>query len=288
MGVLMQPTRYTLAETVSRSGVGLHTGEQTQVSLLPVPAGDRYFVRVDLPGKPEIPATLASVRQTQLATQLVGQGATVQTVEHLLAALAVLGITDVCIEVNGPEIPLLDGSAQDWTEAIAGAGKVAIAAPARELPGVSQPICLYQGDAFVAAIPAEETRFTYGIDFPVAPIGNQWYSWAASADTWAAEIAPARTFTLEAYVEPLRQQGWIRGGSLDNALVCGDRDWLNPPLRFANEPVRHKILDFVGDVSLLGFFPKAHFIAYKASHQLHVRLARQIASVPQPCPSTGE
>jgi UDP-3-O-[3-hydroxymyristoyl] N-acetylglucosamine deacetylase len=276
----MQPTRsrYTLARKVSRSGVGLHTGEQTQVSLLPANSGDRRFVRVDLPGQPEIPAHLAAVQQTQLATQLVGQGASVQTVEHLLATLAAMGITDVRIEVNGPEIPVLDGSAKDWTEAIAAAGMVAIEVPPRENPALSQPVCIYQGEAFAAAIPAGETRFTYGIDFPVAPIGNQWYSWSASTETWATEIAPARTFTLQAYIESLRQQGAIQGGTLENALVCGESDWLNPPLRFANEPVRHKILDLVGDLSLLGNPPVAHFIAYKASHELHVRLARQIES----------
>lgn len=271
--------RYTLAGEVSRSGVGLHTGEQTQVLLLPATSGYRRFVRVDLPGKPSITPSLAAVEQTQLATQLVGQQARVQTVEHLLATLAAMGITDVCIEVNGPEIPLLDGSAKDWTEAAAAAGLVAIEAPAQEIPSLSQPVCIYQGEAFAAAIPASETRFTYGIDFPVAPIGNQWYSWSAHPETWATEIAPARTFTLQAYVEPLRQQGLIRGGTLDNALVCGERDWINPPLRFANEPVRHKIIDFIGDLSLLGSPPKAHFIAYKASHELHVRLARQIESV---------
>jgi UDP-3-O-[3-hydroxymyristoyl] N-acetylglucosamine deacetylase len=199
-------------------------------------------------------------------------------VEHLLATLAAMGITDVRIEVNGPEIPVLDGSAKDWTEAIAAAGMVAIEVPPRENPALSQPVCIYQGEAFAAAIPAGETRFTYGIDFPVAPIGNQWYSWSASTETWATEIAPARTFTLQAYIESLRQQGAIQGGTLENALVCGESDWLNPPLRFANEPVRHKILDLVGDLSLLGNPPVAHFIAYKASHELHVRLARQIES----------
>jgi len=141
---------------------------------------------------------------------------------------------------------------------------------------VTEPIWIRADDAFVAALPAAELRFTYGIDFAYAAIGNQWYSWAPSQEPFETAIAPARTFGLADQIEYLRAQGLIKGGSLDNALVCDAKGWLNPPLRFANEPVRHKLLDLIGDLSLLGTIPTAHFLAYKASHALHTQLARSL------------
>lgn len=142
---------------------------------------------------------------------------------------------------------------------------------------LQEPIWVKQGDAFVAALPAPVTRFTYGIDFDLPAIGNQWQSWSPVGESFAEAIAPARTFGLAEQIDQLRDQGLIKGGSLDNALVCGPEGWLNPPLRFSNEPVRHKLLDLVGDLSLLGTFPVAHFLAYKASHKLHIQLAQTLA-----------
>jgi UDP-3-O-[3-hydroxymyristoyl] N-acetylglucosamine deacetylase len=127
------------------------------------------------------------------------------------------------------------------------------------------------------AMPAPEPRLTYGIDFEVTAIGNQWYSWSPVTDDFATLVAPARTFGLAYQVEYLRSQGLIKGGSLDNALVCDHDGWVNPPLRFENEPARHKLLDLLGDLSLLGTLPQAHVVAYKASHQLHGQLAQAIA-----------
>lgn len=277
--------QHTLASEISQSGVGLHTGLSVRVRVLPAAAGQgRYFVRVDLPFKTVIPARVEAVSQTVLSTQLGKGEECVRTVEHLLAALAGMGVDNAWIEIDGPEVPLLDGSAQVWVEAIAQVGLVSQSVP-RVVPQLSEPIWVYQGDAFVAALPAPETRFTYGIDFKFPAIGNQWHSWSPvqtlgedlkSSPTFALEIAPARTFGLAHQIDQLRQQGLIKGGTLDNALVCGPEGWLNPPLRFANEPARHKILDLVGDLSLLGNFPTAHFFAYKASHNLHVQLAQKI------------
>lgn len=273
----------TLAAEVSQSGVGLHSGVITHLRVLPAAAGQgRYFVRVDLPQQPMIPARVEAVSQTVLSTQLGFNDAHVRTVEHLLAALAGMGVDNARIEIDGPEVPLLDGSAQVWVEAIAEAGLRSQSVP-RVVPQL-EPVSVYQGDAFVAAIPAPETRFSYGIDFDLQAIGNQWHSWSllpsyrdTNSSSFALEIAPARTFGLAHQIEQLRQQGLIKGGTLENALVCGPEGWLNPPLRFANEPARHKILDLVGDLSLLGTFPAAHFLAYKASHTLHIQLARLLA-----------
>jgi UDP-3-O-[3-hydroxymyristoyl] N-acetylglucosamine deacetylase len=274
--------QHTLAAVITQTGIGLHSGATTKVRILPAQAGSgRYFVRVDLPNSPIIPAQVTAVSQTVLSTQL-GEGEnSVRTVEHLLAALVAMGVDNAQIEIDGPEVPLLDGSAQIWAESIE---KVGLAGQtAQEVPlVVKEPIWVRQEDAFVAALPAEETRFTYGIDFDLPAIGNQWYSWSPnknegfSHSTFALDIAPARTFGLLHQIEYLQKSGLIKGGSLDNALVCGPDGWINPPLRFANEPVRHKILDLVGDLSLLGNLPNAHYLAYKASHNLHIQLAQKI------------
>jgi UDP-3-O-[3-hydroxymyristoyl] N-acetylglucosamine deacetylase len=272
-------TQQTLAQPCACAGIGLHTGQTVQVRLLPAPVdAGRTFVRVDLPGAPTIPAQVAAVDQTLLSTELRQGEATVQTVEHLLAALTGLGVDNVRIELDGPEVPLLDGSAREWVAAIAQAGRQS-QGPARPKIQITEPVWVRDGDAFVAALPASTPRFSYGIDFDLAAIGNQWFSWTADPTTFAQEVAPARTFGLLHQIDYLRDRGLIKGGSLDNALVCGPEGWLNPPLRFPNEPVRHKLLDLLGDLSLLGDIPIAHYLAYKASHQLHTQLAHRLASL---------
>ncbi|HEY9644560.1 MAG TPA: UDP-3-O-acyl-N-acetylglucosamine deacetylase [Coleofasciculaceae cyanobacterium] len=277
--VLDSSQQHTVAIAVERSGIGLHSGLFTQVRILPAEAGQgRYFVRTDLADTPTIRAEIASVRQTLLSTELVQDQASVRTVEHLLAALAGMGIDNARIEIQGSEVPLLDGSAQGWVEAIAEAGFCPQAA-ARPRAILTEPIWIRQADAFVAALPAPELRFTYGIDFDLPAIGNQWYSWSPAQESFAEAIAPARTFGLAHQIEQLRQNGLIKGGSLENALVCGKEGWINPPLRFSNEPVRHKLLDLVGDLSLLETFPQMHVLAYKASHALHAQLAQRLAQV---------
>ena len=267
----------TLAQGFQQQGVGLHSGLETRVVVEPAPAHTgRVFVRTDLPGTPAIPATLAQVGQTLLSTELAVGEATVRTVEHLLAALIGHGVDNVRILIDGPEVPLLDGSAQPWSTAIAAAGIHPQATP-RPMCPVTAPVHIQSGDAFVMAMPAPEPRLTYGIDFEVAAIGNQWYSWSPATGDFATRVAPARTFGLAYQVNYLRSQGLIKGGSLENALVCDHDGWVNPPLRFENEPARHKLLDLMGDLSLLGVLPQAHVIAYKASHQLHGQLAQAIA-----------
>lgn len=279
----------TLAKPVQRQGIGLHSGSLATVTLRPAPAHTgRVFVRTDLPNQPQIAAQVAAVDQTLLSTELRQGEATVRTVEHLLAALVGLGVDNLYIDIDGPELPLLDGSALGWVEALREAGRVAQVATAESLT-LAQPLTLTQGDAWIAAFPAATPRLTYGIDFDVAAIGHQWFSWQPTADPFgpngfAETIAPARTFGLAHQIEALQQQGLIKGGSLENALVCSHEGWVNPPLRFLEEPVRHKLLDLVGDLALLGRLPQAHVVAYKASHRLHVDLAKAIASCALDCP----
>ncbi|WP_373539806.1 UDP-3-O-acyl-N-acetylglucosamine deacetylase [Chamaesiphon sp.] len=266
----------TVSSICEVRGVGLHSGITTTVRILPTPSAERFFVRVDLPGRPQIQAHIANVSQTTLSTELTENSVSVRTVEHLLSALAGLGIDAARIEIDGAELPLLDGSARVWTEKLRQAGIEPIAGDLATSGAIVEPVWIRQGDAFVAALPSSGLRFTYGIDFDVLPIGNQWHSWQPSQEDFSTEIAPARTFAIAHQIEQLRSAGLIKGGSLENALVCDDRQWLNPPLRFPNEPSRHKLLDLIGDLSLLGKFPQAHFLAYKASHNLHIQLARRL------------
>lgn len=270
----------TLGQPVSQSGVSLHLGVETRVRVLPAAANTgRVFIRTDLPGHPQIPANVQAVKQTQLSTELRTDTASVRTVEHLLAALTGLGIDNAYIEVDGPELPLLDGSAQPWVSELQGVSTQSQSIAAATIT-VTSPVWVREGEAFVVAMPAPEIRLTYGINFDLPAIGSQWYSWAPIEEGFAAAIAPARTFGLAHQIDYLRQQGLIKGGSLENALVCDRTGWLNPPLRFENEPVRHKLLDLVGDLGLLGRLPRAHIIAHKASHTLHVELARALSQLP--------
>ncbi|MBD1934578.1 MULTISPECIES: UDP-3-O-acyl-N-acetylglucosamine deacetylase [Cyanophyceae] len=268
----------TLGASFELSGIGLHSGVVTHVRVLPAEAGEgRYFVRVDLPDSPQIPARVKAVVSTTLSTELGEGSARVRTVEHLLCALAGSGVDNARIEIDGPEVPLLDGSALEWVKAISQVGVVPFGSSPDSSFILQEPVWVYDGDAFVAALPAPLTRFSYGIDFDLAAIGNQWHSWCPAQESFAQAIAPARTFGLAHQIEQLQTAGLIKGGSLDNALVCGSQGWINPPLRFSNEPARHKLLDLVGDLSLLGDFPVAHILAYKASHNLHIQLAQQLA-----------
>lgn len=281
----------TLGAPVTASGIGLHLAQQTTVRLLPAETGHgRYFVRSDMAAPMAIPATVAQVVQTQLSTELgvtsdavpgsSQSGQTVRTVEHLLAALVALEIDNVRIEIDGPEVPLLDGSAKEWMAAIAPVGIQQQSDLRNVRSPITEPITVHADDAWVAAFPSPALRFTYGIDFELAAIGNQWHSWSPAVDDFAssftADIAPARTFGLAHQIDYLRSKGLIQGGSLDNALVCSHEGWVNPPLRFDNEPARHKMLDLIGDLGLMGCLPVAHYVAYKASHTLHVELAKRL------------
>ncbi|MEO1683047.1 MAG: UDP-3-O-acyl-N-acetylglucosamine deacetylase [Cyanobacteria bacterium J06631_12] len=294
-----------MANVAIASGVGLHLGQQTTVRLVPADPGmGRTFVRTDLPESVPIAAEVGRVVQTQLSTELGEQEHRVRTVEHLLASLVCLGVDNVRVEIDGPEVPLLDGSAKTWVETIRAAGLVSQSVARRSRRPLSEAVSVQAKDALVTALPSSELRFSYGIDFDLAAIGNQWHSWAlrgagdlpedlpedlpgdlpgdlpedlvAQDERFEAAIAPARTFGLAHQIDYLRGQGLIKGGSLENALVCSAEGWLNPPLRFDNEPARHKLLDLIGDLGLLGHIPRAHYIAYKASHALHVELAKQL------------
>jgi UDP-3-O-[3-hydroxymyristoyl] N-acetylglucosamine deacetylase len=192
-------------------------------------------------------------------------------VEHLLAALAGTGVTQAELWLEGPEVPLLDGSALPWVELIAEAGLEELVAGS-ELPLLVRPVTVHEGGGWVTALPAQAPHVGAAIEFSEAAIGRQFQAFPLTPARFVAEIAPARTFGLRSQVDQLRAAGLIRGGNLANALVCDGERWLNPPLRFADEPVRHKILDLLGDLALVGL-PRAQVFAYRGSHRLHTALA---------------
>lgn len=286
---------HTLATACEVVGVGLHSGEMARVRLLPSSEHGITFQRSDQRRAPPVVARPGAVVSTVLSTTLgLAGGATIATVEHLLAALCGLRVESCRVEVDAAELPVLDGSAAPWVSAIQRAGLKPLHEASSPVV-VREPLWVEESGSWVAAVPAPSPRLTVGIEFEHAPIGRQWASWTPEpatreqrgegdgAASFVSEVAPARTFALHEQIPALREAGLIRGGSLDNALVCDTVRWLNGPLRFANEPARHKLLDLLGDLALLGGrLPQAHIVAFRASHKLHVRLAAAIEAACTP------
>ena len=261
---------------VSCTGIGLHSGNKVTLSLKPAPVdyGIR-FQRADLGGL-EIPATVTHLGGIRLATGLTREAVSVETVEHLLAALTALGIDNVIVELNTPEVPIMDGSAAPFVYLILNeAGVKRQSAPKKYLK-VLRPISLSQGDKRIALYPSDHFKVTYSISFDHPLIRHQSRTMKITDETFVEEIAPARTFGFLKEVEMLRQRGLALGGSLDNAIVLGDTGVLNNALRFEDEFVRHKILDVIGDLSLVGYAVIGHLVAHRGGHALHTAFAARI------------
>jgi UDP-3-O-[3-hydroxymyristoyl] N-acetylglucosamine deacetylase len=267
----------TLRRSVSCSGIGLHSGNKVTLSLKPAPAdyGIR-FQRSDLGGL-EIPAIVTHLGGIRLATGLTREAVSVETVEHLLAALTALGIDNCIVELNTPEVPIMDGSAAPFVYLILNeAGVRRLPAPKKFLK-VLRPISLSQGDKRIALYPSDHFKVTYSISFDHPLIRHQSRTMKITDETFVDEIAPARTFGFLKEVEMLRQRGLALGGSLDNAIVLGETGVLNQnALRFEVEFVRHKILDAIGDLSLVGYPVIGHLVAHRAGHALHTAFAARI------------
>ena len=265
----------TLRRSISCTGIGLHSGNKVTLSLKPAPAdfGVR-FRRSDLGGI-EIPATVQHLAGINYATGLSRDRGTVDTVEHLLSALASLGVDNVIVELNHPEVPIMDGSAAPWVYLIHEAGVKRLAAPRRYLK-VLRPIALSRGDKRIAVYPSEHFKVTYSIAFDHPLLRHQSRTMRITEETFVEDIAPARTFGFLKEVEMLRQQGLALGGSLENAIVIGDTGVLNNALRFDDEFVRHKILDVIGDLALVGHPVIGHVVAHRGGHGLHTAFAAQV------------
>ena len=277
----MTLTQKTIRREISCAGIGLHCGQRVQLRLLPAPpdSGIR-FRRVDNGCSEEIPATVDNLHQTALATQLAGEHASINTVEHLLSAVSGLGIDNLLVEIAGEEIPIMDGSAAPFVYLLHEAGLRRQQAPRRFLK-IVEPLRIDQGDKFIAVYPAERLKISYTIDFDHPLIGVQRETFVITPRAFIEQIAPARTFGFLKEVEYMRSQGFALGGSMENAIVVGDNSILNPQLRFADEFVRHKILDAIGDLTLLGRPLLGHVVAYRAGHALHASLVETVISTPE-------
>jgi UDP-3-O-[3-hydroxymyristoyl] N-acetylglucosamine deacetylase len=270
--------RRTLRREVACTGIGLHSGRPVRLRLVPAPAehGVR-FVRTDV--DVEIPATLSHIGAQDHATTLNRDGVSIGTVEHLLAALFGLGIDDVRVEVDGPEVPVLDGSAAPFVILLHEAGLRPLAVP-RQLLRVVQPVEVVHGGKVARLLPSEhfEVGYTIGFDHPL--LRHQALTLRVTPRSFSEQIAPARTFGFLREVELLRKSGLALGGSLENAVVIGETGVLNNKLRFEDEFVRHKILDAIGDLALLGHPLVGRLEATRAGHALHAAVAKRLLATP--------
>lgn len=275
----------TLGRSVEVTGIGLHSGRPVRVRLRPGRAGEGIvFFRADLPGGERRPIRTHAQGVTAVdhATTLSAGGEAspaIQTVEHLLSALYGLEIDCCRVEVDAPELPILDGSAAPWVYLIHEAGLKNLASP-RRVRRIVRPLKVEIGDAWLAAYPAESLRLTCSIDFAHPVIGEQERSFDVSPRCFSEQIAPARTFGFLHEVEALRRAGLVKGGSYDNAIVLDEHRVLNGKLRFEDEFVRHKALDLMGDLALTGLPLLGHLVAHRAGHRVHAEFAKKLLSSP--------
>lgn len=269
----------TLHQEISFEGIGLHTGRHASVCLKPASRDTGIlFSRKDKDVL--IKASVNAVTDTAFATTIGYNGAKIRTVEHILASLAGLGIDNALIEVNGPEIPILDGSSIGFTEMLLKSG-IAKQSKKRPVIRITHPIMLSDGNAEIAVLPFEGRRITYRIQFHHHFLGEQKLSIDLTEESFVMEIAPARTFGFLKDVEYLKANGFARGGSVDNAIILGEHGLVNSTvLRYKDEFVRHKILDLIGDLSLLGFPIYGHIIANKSGHTTNLKFLRKLLSCP--------
>jgi UDP-3-O-[3-hydroxymyristoyl] N-acetylglucosamine deacetylase/3-hydroxyacyl-[acyl-carrier-protein] dehydratase len=281
------PHQRTLGRTVSYDGIGLHTGAVCHVEFRPAPAGSGIrFVRLDLPGNPEIPVSPRFARadmEHMRRTILKNGDAEVHTVEHILAAAAGLGIDNLTIALTAQEPPEpTDGSAGPYVRLFQEAGIVEQPAPRRYFR-VTEPVRYEENGVILVALPHDGLRVTFTIEYENAWRGTQYATYDIDPDVFVREIAPARTFVLERDVDALRARGMILGGTLQNAVVVRPDGILNAePLRFEDEFVRHKILDFLGDLYLLGRPAHGHFLSVKSGHATNVRFVQRLAATEEP------
>jgi UDP-3-O-[3-hydroxymyristoyl] N-acetylglucosamine deacetylase len=211
----------------------------------------------------------------QLATGLAREEVSVETVEHLLAALVSMGIDNVIVELNSPEVPIMDGSAAPFVYLVQEAGVQYLPAPRRFLK-IVRPIAISRGDKRIALYPSDHFKVTYSVSYDHPMLRHQSRTLLMNEESFVEQIAPARTFTFLKDVEMLRQNGLALGGSLENAIVLGETGVLNNALRFEDEFVRHKILDAIGDLALVGYPVIGHLVAHRAGHALHTEFAARI------------
>ncbi len=269
--------QHTIAQSVWCSGVGLHCGLKVALVLKPAAAGHGIrFLRTDIPDSPSIGAHYNNVVNTLQATTIGSAGIAVSTIEHLMAALYGCGVDNVLVELSGPEAPIFDGSAAPYVNLIRKAS-ILEQDEARNYLTIRKPLTVSNGDSFIIATPSDQFQVRYEIDYPHPRVGKQEYSWALKNGSFGREIAKARTFGFLKDVLKLQKMGLIQGGSLANAVVFDDCELLNVDgFRYSDECVRHKILDFIGDLALTGLPVLGKFEIRKAGHALHSRFLNEL------------
>lgn len=261
----------TLAETVKLSGKGLHSGKKSVVEIHPAPENTGIVFRH---GLTTMSALASNVVDTSRGTTIGFNGLKVMTVEHLMAALRGAGVDNAFIEISGGETPALDGSSGPYIEAIESVGLVEQEAERRTI-SLQEPVCVRRNDSFILAVPADEMRITYVMSYDHPMIGTQSCTYVLSETDFGSQIAPARTFVLYEEVAALLDRALARGGSVDNVIVIW-QDRMSSALRFPDELVRHKVLDIVGDLALVGGYLNAEILAVKSGHALNVEFAKEV------------
>lgn len=267
----------TLMNEVTCTGIGLHGGKKVQIRIKPAPPESGiWFKRADLDTKPMVQARFDNVFDTTLATTISSNGCKVSTIEHLMAAFFGLGIDNAVVELDGPEVPIMDGSAAPFVFLIKSAGIREQESPKRFIV-IKKPFKVDDGNRSVSIYPSSELKITYTIDFQHPLLRNQEYELRFSGRDFVREISRARTFGFLRDVQTLKENGFAKGGSLDNAVVIDDFRILNEDgLRFRDEFVRHKVLDFIGDLSIIGSPVIGHFVVNKSGHFLNQQMLRKL------------
>jgi UDP-3-O-[3-hydroxymyristoyl] N-acetylglucosamine deacetylase len=267
----------TIKKEISFSGVGVHSGENVVCRLKPSNAGEILFsIKEDKSFEIRIDPSRV---ESSLSSVLTDGPRKVHTVEHLLSVLYVFGVDSIAIELEGSEIPILDGSALPIAKALMECG-IQMLPNKKVYLKVIKPFVVGEGDASITAEPDEEFKISYTIEFDHPAIQRQTFNLAVNSESFVKEIAPARTFGFLKDVEGLWAQGLALGGSFENAIVLDEEGVINGPLRFENEFVRHKIIDLIGDLSLVGYPLIGHFDAHKAGHSLHLKVVRFLIENP--------
>ncbi|MGF1502249.1 MAG: UDP-3-O-acyl-N-acetylglucosamine deacetylase [Paracoccaceae bacterium] len=274
--------RMTVRAPVAFQGVGLHSGRTARMTIAPAASGAGIsFTRTDLPGRPTLPARYDLVSDTQLCTRLGRDGVEIGTVEHAMAALSGTGVTDAAIFVDGPELPIMDGSAAPFVRALLEAGFAPLEGPVRAYK-ILKSVEVRDGDRLARLEPADRFTLRFAISFEDAAIGTQTLAMAVAGDAFVTQLADCRTFGRLAEVEALRRMGLGRGGSLENAIVVDRGRVLNPEgLRRNDEFVRHKMLDAVGDLALAGAPVIGLYTGVKSGHEMTNRLLRALFADPE-------
>jgi len=274
--IIMQQT---IKKSITFSDVGLHSGKKCNLTIKPAPANTGIiFKRIDLSDNNEIPLCLNNVnlekskRRTVLKNKV---GVEISSVEHLLSALNGLGIDNALIDLDSEEVPALKGNSLEFVDKIMDAGVKSLCEKKNHFK-ISSPTLFYENDTTVIGLPDEHFRVTYIVDYQDKVVGIQSKSIIVTPQNYINEIAPARTFGFEKEIDELLNKGLIKGGSLDSALIIDENDYINPNKEMPDEVVRHKIMDIIGDLYILGKPIIGHIIAYKAGHYSHIRFLKEL------------